>query len=78
MGASKNDRVPMEVLTTKPTRPLVNSSGRLTVKINEAAAMLGVSAQSIRRAIERGDIRVNRKLRHVLIPLSEVERFATA
>ena len=78
MGASKNDRVPMEVHTTKPTGPLVNSSGRLTVKINEAAAMLGVSAQSIRRAIERGDIRVNRKLRHVLIPLSEVERFATA
>ena len=61
-----------------PTGPLVNSGGRLTVKINEAAAMLGVSAQSIRRAIERGDIRVNRKLRHILIPLSEVERFATA
>jgi len=49
---------------------------RLTVKIPEAAAMLGVSSSSIRRAIDRGDIRVNRKLRHVLIPLSEIERFA--
>ena len=68
----------MQITHNTPTGPLVNSSGRLTVKINEAAAMLGVSPQSIRRAIKRGDIRVNRKLRHVLIPWSEVERFAAA
>ena len=78
MGVRENDHGPMELTPLQPTRPLVNSSGRLTVKINEAAAMLGVSTQSIRRAIERGDIRVNRKLRHVLIPWSEVERFAAA
>ena len=51
---------------------------RLTVKIPEAAAILGVSCSTIRRAIERGDIRANRKLRHVLIPMSEIERFAAA
>ena len=60
------------------TIPRANSVQRLTVKISEAAALLGVSIPTIRRAIDRGDIRVNRKLRHVLIPMSEIERFAQA
>jgi len=52
-------------------------TGRLTLKVNEAAALLGVSATSIRRAISRGQLRVLRKFRHVLIPTDELKRFAT-
>ncbi|MCE9543631.1 MAG: helix-turn-helix domain-containing protein [Verrucomicrobia bacterium] len=48
---------------------------RLTYKINECAAIGGVSHQTIRRAIARGDIRVNRKTRHLLVPRTELERF---
>jgi excisionase family DNA binding protein len=48
---------------------------RIAVKMPEAAAMLGVSTKTIRRAIQRGDIRVTRKFRHKLIPVSELERF---
>ena len=70
MSSTKNKNFQSLTLPPNPT------FRRLTVKIPEAAAMLGVSSSSIRRAIDRGDIRVNRKLRHVLIPLSEIERFA--
>jgi len=49
-------------------------SHRLTCKIKEAAAMLGVSESTVRRLISRGDIRVSRKLRHPLIPMSELAR----
>ena len=66
----------MEYQPTQPTKPVISTTGRLTLKINEAAAMLGVSISTIRRAIARGDLRANRKLRHVLIPVMELERFA--
>jgi excisionase family DNA binding protein len=65
---------------TTPTH-LINPAAytaRLTLKINEAAALIGVSHQTIRRAIARGDIRVSRKTRHVLIPRAELERFIAA
>jgi len=51
---------------------------RLAYKINESAALIGVSHQTIRRAITRGDIRVSRKTRHVLVPRAELERFIAA
>ena len=51
---------------------------RLAFKINECAALIGVSHQTIRRAIARGDIRVSRKTRHVLVPRAELERFIAA
>ena len=53
-------------------------ASRLAYKINECAAMIGVSHQTIRRAIARGDIRVSRKTRHVLVPRTELERFIAA
>ncbi len=49
---------------------------KLLFKIHEAAPMLGVSTASVRRLISRGELAVNRKLRHVLIPRAELERFA--
>jgi len=47
------------------------------VKVPQAAEMLALSIPTLRRLIKRGEIRVNRKTRHCLIPISEVERFAS-
>jgi excisionase family DNA binding protein len=58
-----------------PGESRINQLPRIAVKMPEAAAMLGVSTKTIRRAIQRGDIRVTRKFRHKLIPVSELERF---
>jgi len=66
----------MQYAPSIPVKPVISTTGRLTLKINEAAATLGVSISTIRRAIARGDLRANRKLRHVLIPVIELERFA--
>jgi excisionase family DNA binding protein len=46
------------------------------LKIKDAAKYLGgVSQITIRRLIKRGLIKPNRALRHVLIPISELDRF---
>jgi excisionase family DNA binding protein len=46
----------------------------MALKIGEAAITLGVSESTIRRLIAKGEIRASRKLRHPLIPVSELER----
>jgi excisionase family DNA binding protein len=46
------------------------------LKIKQAAEYLGgISTTSVRRLIKRGLIKVNRSLRHVLIPVAELDRF---
>ena len=46
------------------------------LKIKDAAKYLGgVSQITIRRLIKRGLIKPNRALRHVLIPISELDKF---
>jgi hypothetical protein len=45
------------------------------LKVKDAANYLGVSPISVRRLIERGLIKPNRALRHVIIPISELDRF---
>jgi excisionase family DNA binding protein len=52
-------------------------SGRLTLKVPEAAAILGVNPQTVRRLIERGLIKAIHATRHPLIPVSEIQRFAS-
>jgi excisionase family DNA binding protein len=53
--------------TTTPVRAL---------KIKDAAKYLGgVSTITVRRLIARGLIKPNRSIRHVLIPISELDRF---
>jgi len=47
----------------------------MAYKIPAAATLLGLSHSSIRRLIERGELKVIRKLRHVLIPAAEITRF---
>ena len=58
-------------LESQSDRPLP----KLGYKISEAAQVIGVSESSIRRAIRNGEIRPVRKLRHVIIPISEIERY---
>ena len=45
------------------------------LKVRQAANYLGVSATSIRRLIKRGLINPNRALRHLLIPVTQLDRF---
>jgi hypothetical protein len=46
------------------------------LKIKEAAEYLGgISTISVRRLIKRGLIKPNRALRHLLIPILELDRF---
>jgi excisionase family DNA binding protein len=48
------------------------------LKIREAARYLGgVSPITVRRLIKRGLLKPNRALRHVLIPINELDRFLT-
>jgi len=60
---------------SKPNYPQV---AQRALKIRQAAEYLGLSTVSIRRLIRRGLIRPNRALRHILIPVSELERFINA
>jgi excisionase family DNA binding protein len=50
---------------------------RLTYKVPEAAKILGINAHTLRRLIARGEIKVIRSLRHPLIPVDELKRFAS-
>ena len=46
------------------------------LKIKDAAEYLGgVSTITVRRLIKRGLIKPNRALRHLLIPIAELDRF---
>lgn len=46
------------------------------LKLKEAAEYLGgLSLISVRRLIQRGLIKPNRALRHILIPVAELDRF---
>jgi hypothetical protein len=46
------------------------------LKLKDAANYIGgVSPITVRRLIKRGLIKPNRSLRHLLIPLSELDRF---
>ena len=46
------------------------------LKLKEAAGYLGgLSLVTVRRLIKRGLIKPNRALRHILIPVAELDRF---
>jgi excisionase family DNA binding protein len=48
------------------------------LKLKDAAEYLGgVSTITVRRLIKRGLIKPNRALRHILIPITELDRFVT-
>ena len=68
----ENDTKPTPATTT-----LDPFAGRVTLKVPEAAQVLGINAHTLRRLIERGEIKVIRALRHPLIPVAELKRFAS-
>ena len=49
-----------------------------SLKLKDAAQYLGgVSTITVRRLIKRGLIKPNRALRHLIIPITELDRFLT-
>jgi excisionase family DNA binding protein len=48
----------------------------LAMPRKEAARTLGVSLSTVDRAIKRGDIKTKKYGTRVLVPMSEIERFA--
>ena len=63
---------PTQVVQQKPSKPV--ESKKLAVKIDEAAEMLSVSTQTIRRLVTNGSLKASRKTRHFLIPVEEIKR----
>jgi excisionase family DNA binding protein len=45
------------------------------LKTKEAAARISVSPKTLRDLVHRGLIKPNRKTRHLLFPIAELERF---
>jgi hypothetical protein len=51
-------------------------SSRGALKLKDACEYLGgISGSSVRRLIGRGLLKPNRSLRHILIPIAELDRF---
>jgi excisionase family DNA binding protein len=48
---------------------------RLAFSVSETAEMLGVCEKSIRRLIDRRELKAIRALRHIRISKNEIERF---
>ena len=46
---------------------------RIAVSVDQAAAMINVSSKSIRRLIDRGLLKPCRALRHLRIPVAQIE-----
>jgi excisionase family DNA binding protein len=56
--------------------PTICSAPKGALKIKDAAIYLGgISTITVRRLIKRRLIKPNRALRHVLIPVTELDRF---
>jgi len=53
----------------------MTKEARGALKMKEAAKYLSVSQQTLRRLVERGLIRPNRALRHLLFSVKELDRF---
>jgi hypothetical protein len=53
-----------------------NTAPSGALKLKDAASYIGgVSTTTLRRLIKRGLIKPNRALRHILIPVAELDRF---
>lgn len=69
MKATKNEKIRQDAL-----KPSLRNAGALKLK-DSARYLGGVSIVTVRRLIDRGLIKPNRSLRHLLIPISELDRF---
>jgi len=77
MTANDGSFMPLHVLRLAYACLAMNTEQHppLAYKLKDAAALLGVSTVSMRRAIQRGLIRPSRAFRHVLISVDELNRF---
>ena len=57
-----------------PPKPPLVTSRKLMVNSQEAAEMMSMSVQTVRRLISNGSLKASRKTRHILIPVSELDR----
>ena len=55
----------------------IGKQASLAMPRKEAARILGLSLSTVDRAIKRGDIKTKKYGTRVLVPASEIERFAT-
>jgi hypothetical protein len=60
--------------TSTVAKPVLVRQGALKL-IGACEYLGGISATSLRRLIKRGLVRPNRSLRHILIPIGELDRF---
>jgi hypothetical protein len=66
--------ITQRVSSGPPSNTVLVKQGAL--KLKDACEYLGgISGSSVRRLIGRGLLRPNRALRHILIPIAELERF---
>ena len=59
-------------LANKPTPPAVE---KLAYKLAETAEALGVPQITVRRLVDRGELKPCRSLRHLLFSRQEISRF---
>lgn len=81
----KTTTAPLGAFKDKDTAPfgcvplwsqMRSTSAQGALKLKDAAQYLGgVSTITVRRLIQRGLIKPNRTLRHILIPVAELDRF---
>ena len=53
----------------------IPTNGQLALKLKSAAKAIDVSDITMRRLIAKGEIKPIRKLRHLLVPVSELQRW---
>lgn len=63
---------PVQIFQQPPPKSV--GTKKLAVKLDEAAEMLSVSPQTVRRLVVNGSLKASRKTRHILIPVTELER----
>lgn len=73
-----HDAVPKPEHQMTESNSTASPVARRAYSIKETAAMLGLHHNSIRRLIDRGELRASRALRHYLIPSTEIDRFLKA
>lgn len=76
-AANDSSRMPLRVQRLAYSSLVMHTEQHppFAYKLKDAAALLGVSTVSMRRAIQRGLIRPSRAFRHVLISTDELKRF---
>jgi hypothetical protein len=73
----KNERMPdMSAKTSAPSNGAKSTASPGALKLHDARQYLGgLSVPTMHRLIQRGLLKPNRSLRHLLFPVAELDRF---